>query len=599
MMQLTWLLAIPMLALLLWLAWRRPNRQRLAARLLASGVAVASLVLLVFPPATKQAISPGTAILLTEGYNPDTLRQLLGQAQAKPEVYSYRTSADKATPLESLYLLRKKQPGLVRVHLLGYGVRGAELQALHGLQVKAHLAAEAEGMAAVHWPESVTLGEAVEVSGRYKVAGKNGARLYLQAAGQAQDSAVATADTTTRFGLRYTPKQTGQFIYTILRKSGGTTDTLGQVPVQVKPVKALGVLLLASSPLFEFRFLKNHLAAQQHGVALRTAVSKGIYQQEWLNMPRTSLDRLTPKLLQQFDVVLTEPQALQLLSATERATLQRAVTEEGLGVLTISNAPATQRSTAFFTSFQMERRSRQDARSTRASWADNAPASVTAAPYSLVRTTAVTGLVAGQPGQLLAAAKRAGWGKVALSLVPQTFPWQLEGQQAVYASYWASLLSGVARQEVQDRFWQLSDPQVPQPNQPLTLTFTDYTTPYPALPAATVMRLADSSTVDLPLAQNPVQPAQFSGTFRPHRSGWHRAQAPDTAPYFFFVQDTSDWVFADLQARRQETQAFLAQQQASPTADGAIAYTQKPLPLLWFFLLFVLSSGFLWLEEKF
>ncbi|MFD3002883.1 hypothetical protein ACFS7Z_21125 [Pontibacter toksunensis] len=594
MMQLTWLLAIPVV---LWLAWKRPNRQRLAERLLASVVAGISLVLLVFPPTTQQAISPGTAILLTEGYNADTLQNLLQNAAAGPSVYSYRTTAANAKPLESLYLLRREHPSLTQVHLLGHGLKKEELQALKGVQVQPHLSAIPAGPTAMHWPESIKLGEAVEIAGQYKKEGEEATWLYLQAAGQAQDSMQIVTDTTAGFLLRYTPKQAGHFVYTVVKKSGNGTDTLGRVPVQVQPVQELGVLLLASSPLFEFRFLKNHLAELQHRVALRTSISKDISQSEWLNMPRMSLDRLTPKLLQQFDVVITEPLALQGLSAGERAFLQRAVTEEGLGILTVTNAPANARSTSFFTSFQTRRLSQQDTRSTRASWADNVTATATAAPYTLVNTTAVAGLVAEQDNQLLAGAKRAGWGKVAMSLVSQTFSWQLEGKKDVYASYWANLLSAVAKQEVQERFWQVVAPQVPKPDQLLTLTFTDYTAA--DVPSATVTHVADSASVSLPLAQNPLQLTQFSGSFWPRRSGWHQVQTPDDLPYLFYVQDSTDWAFADLQVRQQETKAFVAQQNAVPVADAAIAYREEQVPLIWFFLLFVLSSGFLWLEEKF
>jgi len=591
-----WLIASVVVLLLLWLAWRRPNRQRLAVRLLASLLAGISLALLIFPPATKQAISPSTAILLTQGYNADTLRHLLRQAAAAPQVYSYNTAAANAVPVQSLSTLRQEQPGLAKIYLLGHGLHQEELQALQGLQIQPRLSAAPAGTAAIHWPESVRLGETVKVTGRYNGSGDSKGWLYLSAAGQVRDSVEVTHDSTSTFALHYTPKQAGQFIYTIQEKRGGETAILGQVPVQVKPVQQLAVLLLASSPLFEFRFLKSHLAEQQHRVALRTTISKGMHQSEWFNMPRASLERLTPKLLQQFDVLLTEPQALQNLSAAERATLQRAVTEDGLGILTVTNAPANSRNTAFFTPFQTQRRSQQDTRSTRASWAGNA-ATATAAPFALVHTATVAGLITEQDGHLLAGAKRAGWGKVAMSLVPQTFPWQLEGKEEVYASYWTNLLSAVAKQEVQQKYWQLSAPQVPKPNQPLTLTFTDDAAGSD-VPSATVTSVADSSSINLPLAQSPVQPTQFSGTCWPRRSGWHQVQTAGGPPFFFYVQDSADWAFAEMLARHQETQAYISRAETAAVAT-AVAYQEKPVPLIWFFVLFVLSSGFLWLEEKF
>ncbi|MCX2740693.1 hypothetical protein [Pontibacter anaerobius] len=590
MMQPYWLLAIPIVLLLLWLAWRRPNRQRLAWRLLASVVAGVSLVLLVFPPVTQQAISPGTAILLTEGFEADSLEAVLQKLEAEPQVYAYQT-ASEAKAISSMAELRQLQPGLETVHVLGYGLQHEELEQLKQLQLKPHLTPAQAGVRSVSWPQSIKLGEAVEVAGKY-TSEKESIKLYLHVAGKARDSVELAADSTHTFRLRYTPNVQGRHTYTLLAGN----DTLGQVPVQVTPHQQLGILLLSSAPSFEFKFLKNHLAGQQHRVAFRASVSKDISQSEWLNMPKTDLSRITPKLLQQFDVVITEPQALQSMSAGQRAALQRAVTEDGLGVLTIATEPANSRSASFFTDFQGKRLSQQDTRSTRAEWPGREANTASAAPYTLANTTAVTGLIAEQGNSLLAGAKKAGWGKVALSYLPQTFPWVLEGKDKVYASYWAALLSAIAKEQVKEKFWQLEKPQAPHPNQPAVLSFTDYT--LATAPTATVTNLADSTSINLPLAQQVYQPEKYSATFWPRSSGWHKVETANAAPYFFYVQDTSDWEFESVATRRAATQAFATHQSINP-AGAAVAFKTEPLPLIWFFVLFALSSAFLWLEEKF
>ena len=592
----TWFIAIPITLLLLWLAWRRPNRQRLALRLVASVVAGISLTLLVFPPTTQQAINPSTAILLTEGYNQDTIEALLQQQEAKPTIYTLETEADNAATLTNLYTLRQQQPGLQTVHLFGYGLQEQQLHALEGIQLVPHLSDSPAGVRAVKWPQEIKLGEPITVAGKYKSKSKN-TKLYLHAAGQLRDSAEISTDSTYTFNLNYTPKQTGRYVYTLLTKMGEKVDTLGQVPVQVTAQQQLSILLLASAPSFEFKFLKNHLAEQQHKVAFRTTVSKGINQTEWVNMAKADVSRITPKLLQNFDVVITEPQALQSMSAGERATLQRAVTEGGLGVLTIATEPANNRSTSFFTGFQSKRLSQQDTRSTRANWFGSG-ASINAAPYTLTSTTAVTGLVTEQGNSLLAGAKKAGWGKVAMSFVPQTFPWQLEGKDEVYASYWASLLSAIAKEQVKEKFWQVEKPQVPQPDKPVILSYTDYTMAAGvSLSTATLTSLSDSASINLPLAQHIHQPEKYNGTFWPRQSGWHKVETANAAPYFFFVQEPSDWEHESIAARKAATEDFVTQHTINP-AKSVIAYKEEPVSLIWFFALFVLSSGFLWLEEK-
>lgn len=592
----TWLLAIPIILVLLWLAWRRPNRQRLGWRLVASMVAGISLVLLVFPPVTQQAINPSAAILLTEGYNPDTLKALQ-QQKAKLQVYTYQAASNvDGIPLNTLLQLRQYQPGLQTLHVLGYGLPAQELEQLEGLSLQTHLTELPAGLQAVDWTQRIKIGQAVQVKGKY-TAGASKATLYLQAAGQLQDSVTLPPDSSRTFRLRYTPNVKGLTVYTLLQKTGTQTDTLGQLPAHIEEQQPLGVLLLAAMPNFEFKFLKNHLGELQHRVAFRASVSKNLSQSEWLNMPKTDLSRITPRLLQQFDVVITDLEALQNLSASERAALQQAVSADGLGVLSIAAAPATNRSTAFFTSFDTRRVSRQESRSARASWAGTAAATTTAAPYTLVNAPAVTALISETGNSMLAGARKAGWGKVAISLVPQTFPWQLEGKEEIYASYWATLLTAVAKEQVQEQFWQVAQPQFPKPNQSVQLTFTDYTSGG-KVASVTAMHLADSVSINLPLAQHMHQPEKSTATYWPRHGGWHQVQATGATSYFFFVQDSTGFTFESIAARRAATQAFVASRNMLP-ADAALAYHKEPMPLWWFFALFVLCSGFLWLEEKF
>ncbi|MBD1397324.1 hypothetical protein H9Q13_09120 [Pontibacter sp. JH31] len=596
---LPYLLAILSVLLLGWLAWRRPDRRRLAWRLLASAVAGISLVLILFPPTFQRALDPSIAILLTEGYEVDSLDILLDRLEPRPLIYTYQTNSSKAVAIPDLYTFRLENPQVQTVHVLGFGLAEQELQALQNTTLVPHLSRMPAGIASITWPEAITLGEPITVAGQYTQTPDKETTLYLQAFGQARDSITLKETGRHPFQLRYTPKQEGSYTYTLIEKSGNKTDTLGLVPVQVYPAAKPAVLLVSSFPLFEFKFLKNHLGQLQHKVALRSTVSKGMHQREWLNMPHTDLGRISARLLQQFDVVITEPQALQELSSIERTALQRSVTEDGLGVLTIAGEQLGNRTTAFFTNFQSKRLSQQDTRNARARWTNGTTATaIPASPFTLVSSEAVTGLIEEQGNNLLAAGRRAGWGTVALSVVPQTFSWQLEGKQSTYASYWAHLLSSVAKREVQEKFWQLAKPQVPQLHQPATLKLTDYTwREASSVPEATIRHLTDTTQTGIALQQSIFQPEMHEGTFWPRRLGWHVVEAEGVKPFYFLVQDSTAWTHQAIQGKRDATLQF-ATQQRSPNSKNTTAYTEEQVPVVWFFLLFVLSSGFLWLEEK-
>lgn len=593
-----WILGIAATFVLLYLAWRRPNRKRLPWRMAASVIAVVSLALLVFPPSFERPLDPGSAILLTEGYEPDTLNALLQDREAAPLVYSYKTGAADAKPIANMYTLLQEQPQLQTVHLVGNGLTTRELEALRSLKVIPHLSVQPAGIINVYWPTTTTLGKTVEVTGQYNVPEGEAVKLYLLAAGKMQDSILFEQPGLSPFKLNFIPKQEGSFLYQVLTRTENQTDTLGQVPIHVVPAEKLAVLLLSSAPLFEFKFLKNHLGELQHRVALRSTVSKGILQSEWINMPHTSLGRITPGLLEQFDLVITEPQALQEMSRSERTALQQAVTESGLGVLTIRGAQQPNSVTSFFTGFRSKRVSQQETYNTSVSWAGIGKVSATAIPYTLVNDDALAGLVRENDSEFLAAAKKEGWGTVAISMIPQTFSWKLEGKEKVYASYWAHILSEIAKKKEQEKFWQLISPQAPKQGHPVEFIYTDFTIgDLKNVPDASVRSLADTSGTKMSFEQDQHLPEQFRTTFWPQSTGWHVTETPEAPDFYFFVQDTLNWEYEPTQQKRTATRQFAAQQDVTVRA-GNLATTEEQVPILWFFLLFVVSSGFLWLEEK-
>lgn len=594
-----WLLGLAVVLLLLWLAWRRPNRSRLPWRMAASIIAGVSLAFIAFPPSFERPVDPGSAVLLTEGYEPDTLQALLQNTEAAPLIYSYQTEATNAEPVSNLYTLLQEQPQLQTIHLVGNGLEQSELEALSSLKIVPHFAPLPAGISNIHWPATTTLGNAVEVTGQYNIPDGEEVKLYLLAAGKKQDSILFDDAGQHSFQLSFTPKQEGRYVYQMLAITEGQTDTLGQVPVHIVSAEKLSILLFSSAPLFEFKFLKNHLGGLQHRVALRSTVSKGIMQSEWINMPQTNLGRITPALLEQFDLVITEPQALQDLSRSERTALQQAVTESGLGVLTIRGEQQPGRSTAFFTDFTARRITQQPMRNTSFSWTgEDGKASATALPYTLVNDDAVAGLISERESAFLAAARKEGWGTVAISLIPQTFSWQLEGKEKVYASYWAHLLSEIAKKKEQEKFWQLNSPQAPKQGAPVSITYTDYTiNDISEVPDASVKSVADSSGITIAFRQDQHIPEQFKATVWPQEKGWHVIETPGAPEFYFFVQDSLDWQYEAVQLKRRGTIQFASQQDVH-TGAGKLATTEEQVPLFWFFLLFVLSSGFLWLEEK-
>jgi hypothetical protein len=592
-----WLVGAGVILTLWLLAWYRPNRQRLVWRIVASTLAGVSLTFMVFPPTRQLPVDSETAVLLTQGYDSDSLKAFLSKQEAQQLVFSYKVnSGNTAKPLTALQDL-EQQPNLQALHLFGYGLEEQELQAIKKLKIIPHITAIPDGLQRINWTKNIKLGEHVEVSGNYAAYSKF-TKLYLLADSKVRDSATISSKEV-RFHLRYAPKQSGHFTYALLAKNNDKADTLGQLPISVDQGQPIRVLLIAAAPNFEFKFLKNHLAALNHQVTLRTTVSKNIYQSEWLNMPKTEFSKITPQLLKAFDIVITEPQALQSFNYDELSALKSAVSEHGLGVLTVTSLPIINKESAFFMDFNTKKLSDKDIRTTTATWLNTHETSTFAAGYTIINSPNLSSLVVEPHKGLLVASKPIGWGTIAMSLIPQTFQWKIEGKSGLYASYWAKLLSEVAKEEEKEKFWNIALPAFPKVDQPVKLTYTDYKQ-YNSqnTPDVGIINLRDSIRVILPMAQEIYQPEKYSGTFWPSKSGWHRIHTQDSEPYLFYVHEPSSWSFDAVASKQQATINHIAKQKASISDSTSGTYKDEPVPIIWFFMMFALSTGFLWFEEK-
>jgi len=109
-----------------------------------------------------------------------------------------------------------------------------------------------------------------------------------------------------------------------------------------------------------------------------------------------------------------------------------------------------------------------------------------------------------------------------------------------------------------------------------------------------VRPLAQGPAVQLPLAQDPRLPEWQTAQFWPGTAGWHQVQGPGATTYHFYVFELASWPGPE-QAERAQA---LASRPAPPVPGTSAGTVPQPWPAEWFFGLFLLAAGFLWLEEK-
>ncbi len=580
---------------LLGLAWRRPRRRQLAARLLASVAAVAALWLTAFPPLRRLPAARAEAILLTEGYAPDTLRALLRRLGAGTLVWAYGNPkpAAPARPLASLLSLAEQRPALRRLHVLGHGLPAADLPLLNTLAVRLHPGAPLAGFGTAFWPAKLSLGETLRLEGAVAAPGQPGtAWVVLRAAGAGRDSVQLPAGSGP-FRLHYQPKTAGLATYALLLRRSGQPLQSEPVPVEISTPALPAVLLLTAVPSFEFTFLKNYLAEAHYPVGLRTSVSRDLVQTDFVNQPRLPLDRLTPALLARYAVVVADAATLAALSTTENQTLQAAIRGGRLGLITLAEAAPLPRTAPARANFTVQPRP-ATAAAQPLTWPDAPGGARALLPAQLQANPALRTLITGPRQLLLAASRRVGLGFAVVSVVPETFRWGLQGHAAVYASFWNRLLRAAVPPAPAGATWHAGS-RWPRPAQPLTLHLE---AAFPTVPP-TVVPLAGGPAVRLALRQDTRLPEWSTARFWPGAAGWHQVRGPGRISYHFYVYPPTAWLGPELMERQQALPGRnTAAAQATPATGPAADTVTEPWPAGWFFGLLLLAAGYLWLEEK-
>lgn len=576
--MIAWASAAALGALLAALEFRRGPRRHRALRMGAVLVAVASLSALAAPPSIPSPLSrDDTAILLTPGATPYQRRAL-------------RDSLPGARILEwpdsvaSIDRLRLGMAGLRQLHVAGWGLREAHWEAHDDLGLIFHPAPPPPGFTSVTWPPVVRLGDDFTVVARLQ-GGSGDTPAWLRHPDGRVDTlpAAGGGESVARFPVR--PRAEGPGTWVL----GAGSAVVESLAVMVLPAQPPAVLVLEGAPSFETTFLRRWLAEQGATMAIRTRVSRDRYRTERINALGLVLDQVSPGLLARFDLVILDGQSLAALGPVGRSALDRAVRQDGLGVLVRPDTLARRAMDWFpFTLAPVGDLGERPVRPRWTGQAGGVRAPVPALGEEIVPGPRVIPLMYDPVGRIVAATARHGAGVVGTTLVTEPSRWLLDEEPEAFAGYWRALIAALARGPG-ERWLQASDgPVVVDHGVSLVLMTGD------TLPLATVA--APDGTIDtLGLARDPAEPGRWWGRFWPRAQGWHHATNRDGEPYPFHVTGQRF-------GAREATARLAAtgrQAGAAPTAiDPATAPGRRPLPPLLPFLALVGATGVLWGVER-
>ncbi|OKS87881.1 hypothetical protein RG47T_3344 [Mucilaginibacter polytrichastri] len=576
----------------IWREIQRESKRNLALRVVAVLVAIAGLACIILPLTYEGDISlneKNQAFLLTEGYSADSLN-----TAANPRIYTLSKTIKKDYPkailLSSAEELTQAKPAIGSLQVLGYGLNEDELAQLHNLPVKFHPAKVPAGINSISWNAQLKTGEKLIVQGSFTNASSKAVKVSLKGLGTTLDSAFIQANTTSVFDLNATPRHTGRAVYRLIGTSYADTLANESIPVTVDGIKPLKVLMLAGAPNFEDKFLKNWLTANGYGVAVRSAISKDKFSQEFVNVDQQSLARLTTGLVDKFDIVLSDLDVLKTLNASESAALKQEVLQKGVGI--IVRADSTAHSNFWLQqNFPVNKVSTagQVVSSLKIQGQDAASAKLLLDPAYITPQNYTQPLVTDQQNRILASSSLAGSGKEVFTVLNATRDWMLSGDETDYTALWSLLITKAAKHTPAPEQWAIVS-NVPSVNTHTKLQLeTSASQP--------VIKINQSP---VSLARQAGLPFAWQAGYWPQHAGWQQVQQGTGAAQWWFAYPQNEWMALKYSQALRDTRKYASvfdnQQSVTKQIHQKV---QIPVSKIYFYVLLLAACTYLWAEAKF
>jgi len=555
-----------------WKEFERKHGYR-TLRIIAQIIAVISLTFLILRPSIKKEITTGSAILLTKGYDKHIADSLVSNLGLRV-IRMY--DADRFTRSKNVDSWHALNEDVNDIHfVLGEGIPAAALDEynLHFNFIKGESSNGITQLNILPFKKN----QLNFIQGRVKH--EESAILKLIGPSGIEDSVQFNGKGQEAFSLSALAKQEGKFIYQLKLEANGKLLESGNLPIEVLPERKLNILFMQQYPTFEVRNLKNFLGEKGHAVTLRYQVSKNIYKYEYSNTENQIFSRLNNKVLDNIDLLITTPEALNDLSASEFQILQTSM-EEGLGVIMSISQPLKKLGSIF--PYELVPVNSDTVTLASEQWKEKF--TFRSAAWRVKTSSAITGLFSDQDHNLISGYFYHGLGKVGFQLLSETYPILLKGKSQEYASLWSPLIEGTSRRRLENFKVHITSPFPVYPNEPIHFEVLS-TTEAPEL---------NFDNIRIPLKEDITVNQLWYGTVWAGASGWHQLSLQDSTKLNFYVSGKGEW-----QALRQVNQM----QQNNTYLDSGDTFNQivseyQPVSMLLFFVLFILSSGGLWLLSK-
>ncbi len=558
--------AILLLAVFLWKEWAQAGKRRFVLKTVVAILAILALALIALKPALPTEETTGKMVLLTEGYQPEKLDSLKKENRRLKEV--------QYTPGEPL---SKDLSSAENVFVLGYGLKEYDLWQLDEVPAIFLDGNAAGGIIKLKYEQEQRVGENLRLMGIYKNP-ESGNQLFLQGPGGiVLDSIALNTEEEQQFQLTTDLKVAGKYVYSLVEK-----DSLGEIlnsdPVPVKVVEKndFKILIVNSFPTFETKYLKNFLAEAGHELVIRSQITRGRYKFEYFNTDRIAVNNLSETILEAFDLLIIDAATIRTLSGNQIAAIETTIRNSGLGLfiqaddaffnstgklypLLFTRVAATEITTAQWLGIKFKR-----------------------FPYE-IREDFGLQQIQSSGNSVASAYKRIGQGKIGTTVFLDSWQLILDGKIEVYRELWSQVVEQIGKKQNLVAEWQ----------QESMMAYKDEPFNFQIRTGADSPRLK-MNTEKVSLVQHPDFPEVWSGTTWPREIGWNSIELDTTATFDYYVAEENHWSSLNAFSTQLANNAYFER----PIATGPGQNPLEPINPFWFFIVFLICIGVLWLEPK-
>jgi hypothetical protein len=571
-----WLILLGAVLLLFFLVWKEINRKNrfLAGRIIAVIFMIGSITLWLLQP-MKRVIKDSTSIiLLTKNYD----RAKADSVSKKYPTYKLLRVSDaadfkNATELIPYELVDHKND---IVFILGDGLPYYEQEKITSAYSFLPSILPA-GIIQLNAPNRVPVNQTATISGTVNTQGKT--TLILEEPSGRKDSVVLTGTGKKSFSLSLQTQQAGLFRYVVTLKDSLTTKTESHLPIEITPEKRLNILFVQKYPSAEVRYLKNFLTEKGHALIVRSQISKNDFHYEFSNRESMRIDRLTSESLNEFDLLIIDSESLHGFSASELKSIEQS-SKEGLGVVILMNEVDLKKKVTLLNA-SLKTYAHDTVHLSIKSQSTVLPA----LPVSVLESSSITPVTTSAT-RILSGFRNEVAGKIGFQLLHETYRLLLEGKTTEYAVLWSPLLESAARLKAEPFKIQITNLFPYYPDEPLAVQI---------ISSGDEPELKTNSTV-LPLQEDVLIDDYWHTTTWTDKPGWHALATQDSTSLHYYVSPENEW--STLRIANQQRQHASNESSAITKKESTLTTEHKPISPLWFFVIFLMASGFLWLAPK-